>query len=275
MLGCLSLLAQLLSGGQDAFSLDWAQVRFQHTAALRANLCDRFGAATANKYLSALRGVLKAAHGLGQMSSEDYTRAVQIKHIRGEALLRGRALSGEEVAELLRVCREDPSAAGARDLAIIAVLWSLGLRRSEICSLRLEDYSGESLEVHGKGNKTRLVPVTGEVALHLSEWLSRRGRTLPGALFCPVRKNGHPVIREMHPQVVFNLLKKRGKQAGLSHFSPHDLRRTFISDLLDSGADISTIQRLAGHSLVSTTARYDRRGEGVKRKAVELRSLPK
>jgi site-specific recombinase XerD len=78
----------------------------------------------------------------------------------------------------------------------------------------------------------------------------------------------------MADQVVLDMLQKRGKQAGVASFSPHDLRRSFISDLLDGGADIVTVQKLAGHADVSTTARYDRRGEAAKKKAVGILHVP-
>ena len=78
----------------------------------------------------------------------------------------------------------------------------------------------------------------------------------------------------MTDQAVLDILRARGKEAAIASFSPHDLRRTFISNLLDAGADISTVQKLAGHSSPVTTAKYDRRGEETKRLAVERLSIP-
>jgi integrase len=76
-------------------------------------------------------------------------------------------------------------------------------------------------------------------------------------------------LRRMTPQAVLLILRKRATVAGVDPFSPHDFRRTFCSDLLDSGTDIVTVQKLAGHTSPATTSKYDRRGEETKRKAVE------
>ena len=75
-------------------------------------------------------------------------------------------------------------------------------------------------------------------------------------------------------QFVLVLLRQRAGQAWVARFSPHDLRRTFISDRLDGGADLAAVQQLAGHSSPTTTAHYDRRGERVKRKAAQLLHIP-
>jgi len=78
----------------------------------------------------------------------------------------------------------------------------------------------------------------------------------------------------MTDQAILYILRMRVGQAGVAPFTPHDLRRSFISHLLDCGADISTVQRMAGHANVTTTARYDRRGEEAKRKAAALLIVP-
>jgi len=96
----------------------------------------------------------------------------------------------------------------------------------------------------------------------------------PGALFCPVNKAGKVNVRRVTSQAIYNALAKRAQQAGVAELSPHDFRRTFVSDLLDAGADIATVQRMAGHANIQTTARYDRRGEKAKQAAAELLDVP-
>jgi len=273
----LNLVAALLTSGRcDAFSLDWGALRFQHTAAIRAALAERYAPASANHRLAALRGVLKAAWNLGQMPTEEYHRAINLPPVRGESLPRGRALSPGELRMLFLMCAGDVKASGARDAAMLAVLYGTGLRRSEAVALDLRDYDIETgaLTVRsGKGNKARIGYASRGAHEALQKWLFLRGE-VEGPLLLPVLKSGRIVFRRMTDQAILATLLKRAKQAGVKHLSPHDLRRTFISDLLDAGADISTVQKMAGHANVTTTTRYDRRGEVAKQKASELLHVP-
>ncbi len=284
----LTVMALRLSGNQcDLWTLAWHQLRYQHTAALRSLLAEAYAPATVNKMLAALRGTLKECWRLRLMDAEEYHRAADLPAVRGSVLPRGRALSAGELRALLQACGRDPSAAGRRDGALVATLYGAGLRRSEAVALEVRDYNRETgaLTVRsGKGRKDRMGYAPGGCRAAIEAWLPMRGAGQEGdkgeegreagPLFVPINKAGKLTIRALSDQAVLYILRKRGREAGLAAFSPHDLRRTFIGDLLDAGADISTVQQMAGHANVQTTARYDRRGEGVKKKAAELLHVP-
>lgn len=192
--------------------------------------------------VSALRSTLKAAWRLGQMTGEDYYRARDVQNVTGETLPAGRELSDGEIAALLNVCQVDPGPAGARDAALIALLYGGGLRRAEVVKLDLDDYDPETgrLVVRGKRRKERTAYLANGAARAMEDWLLVRELD-PGPLFWPINKGGRLENRRLTTQAIYNVLKKRAKEAGVSTFSPHDMRRTFVSDLLEAGADIAPL----------------------------------
>jgi site-specific recombinase XerD len=210
------------------------------------------------------------------MTAEEYARVKSVKPARGNRLPAGRSASRGELSAVLNVCANDITIAGMRDGAMIALLYAAGLRRAELAGLEVSDWIADQAELrvkHGKGNKQRRVYLsTGAVQL-LAVWLAARGPYV-GRLFVAINKGGKLQGRGMTAQAVYNVVVKRAQQAGIPALSPHDLRRTFVGDLLDAGADIVTVQQLAGHANVSTTARYDRRGEAAKQRAAGLLHVP-
>lgn len=300
----LRVIAQAL--GTDLNHLNWGALRDRHTAALRDRIAQSYSPATANKILSALRQTLKQAWLLGQMNADEYNRAIQLEPVAGETIPAGRELSQDEILALMTTCQEDPNTnAGTRDAAIIALMYAAGLRRDEVVKLSLENYDPETgkLILTGKRDKQRTAYITNGAAHALHDWLTIRG-TRPGPLFVEVNKGGKVLVERqskivrpfrkirgvevpnkkagqtiyrggaMTSQSIYNMAAKRAQEAGIQNFSPHDVRRTFISHLLDAGADIATVSKMAGHANVQTTARYDRRTEEAKRKAAELLHVP-
>jgi integrase/recombinase XerD len=272
----LNAIAQILTGNIcDALTLDWAALRYKHTAILRSILMERYAPATANKMLSALRRVLKEALRLELIDAKDFTKAVDIPNIKLSKELRGRCLAAGEINALMQVCFADPTPIGYRDAALIAILRGAGLRRGEAVNLNLSDFIEGAMKVcNGKGGKDRTVYLPDGALPIVEDWLEIRGREA-GALLCHINKSGAVSLRQLTPQSVLFILEKRGQEAGVDNFSAHDFRRTFISDLLDSGVDIVTVQRLAGHASPELTSRYDRRGEETKRQAVQFINVPR
>ena len=271
----LRVIAQVLDTDPD--TLNWSALRYQHTAAIRSRLAAEYAPATVNKILSALRQTLEQAWLLGQMDVDDYMRAIKLDPVTGDTLPAGRELSTAEIRALIFTCKADANTqAGTRDAAIIALMYTTGMRRDEVVSLSLASYDPETgqVSVTGKRNSQRIVYIINGAAEALADWLRVRGAD-NGALFSQINKTGRiSSMESLSPYAIYKMLAKRALQAGIKKFSPHDLRRTFVSHLLDSGADIATVAKIAGHKNVRTTQRYDRRPEEAKKKAASLLHVP-
>ena len=271
----LERAAEVLTGGltTDAFAVHWAEVRYQHVMALRSLLIEGDAKpATINHVLAAVRGVIREAWRLGLIDAETKERIVDIKSVSASTLPAGRHVGVGEIRRLFEIC--GATLVGARDAAMLALLYGCGLRRSEAVALLVDDYREGSVTVRtGKGRKERIVYSANGGRAAIDAWIAVRG-AWDGALLAPVAKGGKIQQRGISAQAVMLRLRFLGKRAGIENLSPHDLRRSFVGELLDAGADISSVQQLAGHSSVTTTARYDRRGERAKQRTAELLHVP-
>ena len=238
----------------------------------------QYAPTTANRMLAALRGVFKEAWQLGLMDAEAYHRAAAVESVPWFISPRGRVVSREEIDALYAACDRDSTPAGRRDAALLTVLYAGGLRRSEAVALDIRDYdvSTGALTIRGtRESRERTVYATAGAAHALERWLTVRG-TEPGPLFVPINRAQKILLREqrMADQSIYAVLRKRGEQAGVEAFTCQDLRRSFISGLLDEGVDIATVQRLAGHCSVLTTQRYDRRSQVSQRELARMLEVP-
>jgi site-specific recombinase XerD len=164
-----------------------------------------------------------------------------------------------------------------RNAALIATIYTAGLRREEATRVRLEDYDPRTgaLTVTGKGRKVRTVYVMRGWAAPLHVWLRHVPRGVVGG--CPLfprDRQGKMTTAPLNVSAVNRIIEGVREAAGVAPFTAHDLRRSFATNLLNDGADLSMVQQLMGHSSVATTTIYDRRGEVGKRAAAEKLRQP-
>lgn len=163
-------------------------------------------------------------------------------------------LSVEEIDALLDTF-DITTAKGCRDSAIIEVLYSCGLRVSELTSLRLEDlFFGEGyIRVVGKGDKQRIVPVSSAARDKMQLYMEFRHPKHRSETTLFLNNRGTPLTRVM----VFTIIRQAAKQAGIDkQISPHTLRHSFATHLLEGGANIRQVQELLGHENIETTEIY-------------------
>lgn len=252
------------------------QISYSTVISVRAALQQAKAPSTVNSTLAALKGVARAAWDVEQISAEEFQKINRVTNVRGSRVSHGRALSAEELEALIGTCEKDKTNAGVRDAAIIGLAYCAGLRRGECTGLTLLNYSQQmrALFIKGKGDKERVVYLEDAGAVRaLHDWLKLRGRE-PGPLLCALTKSGRIITKTITDQTIYNVVKKRGGQAGIGSITPHDLRRTFATNLLERGADHAAVRDLLGHASLTTTDTYTRSREHTKRRAAALATLP-
>ncbi len=210
---------------------------------------------TQNYHLIALRGLLKycAKRDIKTLSADKIELA---KTRRSKVSF----LSNEEVYRLINV--QNKSSSAHRDRAIVELLFSGGLRVSEIASLNRSDINLKRKEftVRGKGQKDRPIFISDGAANAIDTYLSHRTDNLQ-PLFISTSRNTLPSndgdYRRLSPRSIQRIISKRARLAGITKkVTPHTLRHSFATDLLGNGADLRSVQALLGHSNVSTTQIY-------------------
>jgi integrase len=259
-------------GPLEAFPWSWLQ--YGHLVELRSWLAEHRSPATANKVLCAVRGAIRHGWLAGVVPEAHYRQIGEVKGLTFTAPPAGRRLTAGELRSVLGAC-DLRTELGARDAAMLALAFGCGCRRFELAAMNLSDLDLEAAElrVHGKRRKQRTVPMTAGAVTACRWWLHHRGDER-GALFWPTRGGGELVRGRMSREGVQARMGATARRAGVKAFSCHDLRRTFVTSLLEAGADLAIVAELAGHAGLDTTKRYDRRDAAAKRRAVDLLHVP-
>lgn len=264
---------------EQVWSSDWSQLPAEAYEAIDRGIGAAWDSpSTRNAMRDSVRAVIRESRNSGLLT---YDQAHPMLHaLRPEKLPRDTEkqarghISESKKKQIFEDLANEQTLTARRDAALIALMLGAGLRRDETTIVDLGDLDEhhETLVVYGKGGAVRDVPLAPGVRRALRAWLQERGDE-PGPLMTPVTKTKprQAVLdRRLSPSTVAQVVMKRFSDGTM----PHDLRRTFTGDLLDSGADLSVVSQILGHVSPATTAGYDRRGHKARRAAVEKLDVP-
>lgn len=238
------------------------RVNYQDMLQIRAMLQhEGWAARSINRAQVAIRSIVKIAVMMKLADSEQLSQLSSLSQLK-HAEYPGTALTQKQVQVLFALLARSRTETGIRNIAMFAVLLGTGLRRSELVALELKDFDANKqtlLVRNGKGNKSRTVFLPDWSLNHLKNWLTLRSRQ-PGYLFCPVQASGKVKLTTgLSVWLVLRLVKTKLQRIGVENASPHDLRRTFITRLLEQNVDLNTVRQMAGHASITTTTIYDKR----------------
>lgn len=238
----------------------------------------RYGVQSSPKYVIAMRALLRS---LARQEFTNYNAAhktlLETKQHQSESDTPPLTFTSQDIWNILRRCRQDDNVVkGRRDLALISLATSTGARRAELVRINLEDinFRDASVKLRVKGGGTRIASVHDSSLEHVSHWLGARGSGA-GALFPSLRKGGHIGDTPMSDHQYWKVLRERSLEAGIDPvLAPHDLRRWYVTTLLEYGVDVFQVSRAVGHRRIETTLRYDRRSYDLVKEVVNRLNLP-
>ncbi|MEH6473651.1 MAG: site-specific integrase [Halopseudomonas sp.] len=288
-----------VAGGTSIIDTDWRILDRMFMNTVREMMeATKVSLSAINGVFSAMRGVAQQAWELDLIGERQFRLVMETKNIKITRAKKQRYIDRTEVENLLRAARAMKRIKGIRDAAVIALLYSGGLRRAELAGMCVEDIHVEDrgILIQGKGQKERWIYPPDSVWGLLLEWLREGLFISPGHIVYKSRtskpsrneddqKSGDPIpvfvrIRkgddilagqQLTPRAIQIICEGLRVVAGVNPFTPHDFRGSFITRMLEEGHDLSMVASLVGHSNPETTAGYDRRGE--EKRAEVFRSL--
>jgi site-specific recombinase XerD len=255
----LGVLARMIGGEEaEASSIRWHALKRKDTVALRVRLRGEFAPTTANKILSVLRGVLRAARDSGLMREQDFQAAASLDGFKtapgAEPVV---VVTNDVVGRLRGACGAD--AGGLRDRAMLELFLCTGMRRAEAAHLDIGDYTTKTRVLIVRGERPEyhrdvvLGPIAGEA---LDAWLRVR-TSAPGPLLLPVDRGGIIRFRRLTEQAIYDIFTRLGRAAGCPGITLRDLRRAFVVSLARTGRSLDEVRAMAGHASWITPKIYE------------------
>lgn len=243
----IHLKSFITSLDKDIYSITKEDAEFFILKLMDDNLSNR----SINRILSACRGFYKIAYRNKKISYNPFS---DIKNTKNVSKLPTFLTTNEANNLINAIDNGTEEFLNLRNLAILVLLYSTGERRAEVQSLNADDidFDNSQIIVKGKGDKYRITFITKDAEVVLKQYLKERNKIANDkALF--INKNGKRLTLSSYNKIFSHLEKSFNSQ---KHITPHTIRHTFATELMNNGMDIRTLQELLGHSSTSTTGIY-------------------
>jgi site-specific recombinase XerD len=216
--------------------------------------------ASINLKMSAIRKLATEAADNGLIDQQVANGISRVRGVKSQGVRAGNWLTKNQAKKLLTSPNIE-TLKGLRDRAILAVMIGGGLRRSEVASLtfdhiRQRDGRWVIVDMVGKGNRVRTVPIPSWVKLAIDEWASSANLQSSGLVFQSIHKGGYVSHARMTAQAIRHVVHFYGRQIAMDNLAAHDLRRTFAKLAHKGGAGLDQIQLSLGHASIRTTEKY-------------------